>query len=225
MLLPLQTHSIQTERIIAQASSSLPTRKRLWQQIVRAKIQAQADVLTEFRNTDLGLLALISNVRSGDPANVEAQAARRYWTSLFSCNTFRRDRDAQDQNRLLNYGYAVLRAIIARAICAAGLHPSLGLHHHNKYNAFCLADDLMEPYRPVVDRVVARFVEKHGFESDFDRSARLEMLVSLTGRLDCAGESRTLFDAASRTASSLVGIFLGQQRNLSLPERMVYAAT
>lgn len=224
MLLPLQTHSVQTERITAQAASSLPTRKRLWQQIVRAKIQAQADVLTEFRQTDSGLLALIPNVRSGDPSNIEAQAARRYWTALFSCNTFRRDRDAQDQNRLLNYGYAVLRAIVARAVCAAGLHPSLGLHHHNKYNAFCLADDLMEPYRPVVDRVVALYVEEHGYESDFDQSARREMLESLAGRCHYGGESRTLFDAASRTASSLAEIFLGHQRDLALPERVVNAA-
>ena len=134
MLLPLQTHSVQTERIAAQAACSLPTRKRLWQQVVRAKIQAQAEVLTEFRQSDSGLGALLPNVKSGDPTNVEAQAARRYWTALFASNTFRRDPDAQDQNRLLNYGYAVLRAI-----CAAGLHPSLGLHHPRRARGSALS--------------------------------------------------------------------------------------
>lgn len=225
MMLPLQAHSVQTERFAAQAACSLPTRKRLWQQVVRAKIQAQADVLTEFRQSDSGLGALLPNVKSGDPMNVEAQAARRYWTALFASNTFRRDPDAQDQNRLLNYGYAVLRAIVARAICAAGLHPSIGLHHHNKYNPFCLADDLMEPFRPVVDRIVAQSVEERGFEADLDQAARHEMLLALTGRCECDGESRTLFDTASRVASSLVDVFQGQGRDIALPQRVHHAAT
>lgn len=225
MLLPLQTHSIQTVRIAAQAAVSLPTRKRLWRQIVRAKIEAQADVLLEFRQSDFGLRALLPNVKLGDPSNVEAQAARRYWTALFASNTFRRDPEAQDQNRLLNYGYAVLRAIVARALCAAGLHPSLGLHHHNKYNAFCLADDVMEPFRPVVDRIVAQYVEDHGFDADLDQAARRELLEGLTGRCLCDGESRTLFDTASRVAGSLTEVFLGQARDLFIPERLVHAAT
>lgn len=224
MMLPLKTHSVQTARFAAQAACSLPTRKRLWQQVVRAKIRAQADVLSEFRQSDSGLGALIPCVKSGDISNVEAQAARRYWTALFANNTFRRDPDAQDQNRLLNYGYAVLRAIVARAVCAAGLHPSLGLHHHNKYNPFCLADDLMEPFRPVVDRIVARFVDESGFEADLDLAARREMLTALTGRCECDGESRTLFETVGRVASSLVDVFQGQGREIALPQRVNHAS-
>lgn len=225
MLLPLQTHSTQCQRIALQASSPLPLRKRLWQQIVRAKIIAQAELLERVRSSDCGLKALVTNVRSGDPANVEAQAARRYWSVLFGSNTFRRDPDAKDQNRLLNYGYAILRAIVARAICAAGLHPSLGLHHHNRYNAFCLADDLMEPFRPFVDSFVAGFVEEHGFEADFDLPARRAMLEVLTGRCQFEGESRSLFDAAARTANSLANVFHGHGKKLSLPDGLINATT
>ena len=136
----------------------MPVCKRLWRQIVRAKIKAQAALLVELRGTDFGLGALVLRVRSGDPSNVEARAARRYWPHVFADLDFRRHRENEDQNILLNYGYAVLRAIIARAICAAGLHPSLGIHHHNRYNAFCLADDLMEPFRPAVDHAVAEYM-------------------------------------------------------------------
>jgi CRISPR-associated protein Cas1 len=225
MLLPLKTHSVQTERLAAQASVSVPTRKRLWRQIVRAKVAAQAEILAEFRQSDFGLRALLPRIKSGDRTNVEAQAARRYWIALFASNTFRRDPDALDQNRMLNYGYAVLRAIVARAICAAGLHPSLGLHHRNKYNAFCLADDLMEPFRPVVDRIVAEHVAEHGFETDLGQEARRALLQSLSGRCLCDGESRTLFDTVSRVASSLADVFLGSRKELALPERVVHAAT
>ncbi|RKY25026.1 MAG: type II CRISPR-associated endonuclease Cas1, partial [Planctomycetota bacterium] len=149
MLLPLRSHSLQAERFARQASASQPTRKRLWRQIVRAKIRAQSNLLKKLYGNDRGLSALISRVKSGDPQNLEAQASRRYWPALFADKSFRRDPDREDQNRFLNYGYAIIRAIVARAICAAGLHPSLGLHHHNRYNAFCLADDLLEPLRPI----------------------------------------------------------------------------
>jgi CRISPR-associated protein Cas1 len=224
MFLPLQSHSVQNERMSAQAAISLPKRKRLWQQIVRAKIQTQAEVLSELRGTDAGLPALLPLVRSGDPANVEARAARRYWGVLFPGIDFRRDPDACDQNQLLNYGYAVLRAIVARAICAAGLHPSLGLHHHNKYNPFCLADDLMEPFRPVVDRVVASYVDREGKVSDLDPSARREILEALTQRCILNQEVRSLFDAASAMATSLAAVFLGERDELELPEHVWYAA-
>ena len=220
MLLPLQGHFIQTERFTAQANASLPTKKRLWQQVVRAKITQQADLLEEIQQSDYGLKKMLSRVKSGDPQNVEAQAARKYWSVLFGSNTFRRDIEAQDQNRLLNYGYAVLRAIVARAICAAGLHPSLGLHHHNRYNSFCLADDLMEPYRPIVDRVVAEFVEEYGFEAEFKSEAKNDLLFSLTGRCLIDGEQRTLFDACSKTASSLTSVFLDEATELELPESL-----
>jgi CRISPR-associated protein Cas1 len=170
MLLPLSTHSTQTERFARQAGVSLPTRKRAWQQIVRAKLRAQARLLEEATGSDGGLGVMAGKVRSGDPDNLEAQAARIYWQALFgrgaSGEAFRRDPDGGGVNVHLNYGYAVLRAIVARALCASGLHPSLGVHHHNRYDTFCLADDLMEPFRPLVDRVVARLHRSQLASSD-----------------------------------------------------------
>jgi len=218
MLLPLTGNFVQAERFALQANVPVPTRKRLWQQVVRAKIKAQANLLKRLRGNDEGLAALAERVRSGDPQNLEGQASRRYWPALFARKDFRRDAEAADQNRHLNYGYAVLRAIVARAICAAGLHPSLGLHHHNRYDAFCLADDLMEPLRPVVDAAVVHLVRNGGDHIELEREAKTFLLQALTGRLTIAGESRTLFDVAARCASSLVDVFEGKQGRLLLPE-------
>ncbi len=156
MLLPLVTHSLQAERFAAQARLAAPVRKRAWQQIVQAKITAQGRLLKERTHNDHGLDAIAKSVKSGDTANVEARAARIYWGKLFGETVFRRDADGDGLNACLNYGYAILRAVVARSLCGAGLHPSLGIHHHNRYDAFCLADDLMEPFRPLVDREVAR---------------------------------------------------------------------
>jgi CRISPR-associated protein Cas1 len=185
---------------------------------VKAKIRAQARVLTELNGHDSGLSELLPKVRSGDPANVEAEASRRYWPALFADPRFRRDRYGDNQNRLLNYGYAVLRAIVARAVCAAGLHPSLGLHHHNRYDAFALADDLMEPFRPMVDRVTAAYCHKYGADALLDKAAKAALIGALMRRLDVGGESRTLFDVAQRTAASLAAVFAGERRTLVLPE-------
>ncbi len=218
IFLPLVNHSTQGERFAAQAQASEPTRKRHWQQIVRAKIRAQADTLDQLYGTDHGLKALIPLVRSGDPTNVEARAARRYWPQLFANMNFRRHREDEDQNLLLNYGYAVLRAIVARAICAAGLHPSLGLHHHNRYNPYCLADDLMEPFRPTVDRSVAEYVSTHDAIYGVESAAKQHILSDLTARYVIAGEQRTLFDTAARMATSLADVFLGNARKLELPD-------
>jgi CRISPR-associated protein Cas1 len=223
LLLPMAGHFIQGERFRKQMELSLPRRKRLWQQIVRAKIAMQGALLSARLGTDCGLAALLPNVRSGDPSNVEAQAARRYWTALFGSD-FRRDRDAADHNRLLNYGYAVLRAVTARAICAAGLHPSVGLHHHNRYNTWCLADDLLEPYRPIVDRAVAELMDGAESVPEMDRSTREALLSSLTGAVELSGETRTLFDALSRTSSSLVQVIGGDGERLDLPAGLIDAA-
>lgn len=217
LMLPLSGHHLQAERFDRQAHASLPIRKRLWRQIVVAKVRAQGRLLARLHGADHGLLDLARQVRSGDPGNVEAQAARRYWTSLFG-EAFRRDWSAEDQNRNLNYGYAVLRAVVARAICAAGLHPSIGLHHHNRYDAFCLASDLTEPFRPIVDEAVFRWVAEHGTDAPFDKSAKTHLLTALTGRYNLNGEWRTLFDVLARTAASLAGVFDGTRKELELPE-------
>ena len=217
MLLPLRGHHTQAERFDRQAHASLPTRKRLWQQIVRAKIAAQGRLLRRLHGQDAGLPALLPRVRSGDPHNVEATAARRYWTALFG-KDLRRDHDAPDHNRNLNYGYAVLLATVARAVCAAGLHPSLGLHHHNRYNAFCLASDLTEPFRPVVDAAVFQWLRHHDTDAPFDRSAKEHLLTALTARYNLGGQWRTLFDVLSHTAASLAQVFEGRTKALELPE-------
>ena len=218
MLLPLVAHYVQTERFARQARASLPVRKRLWQQLVRAKIRAQANLLKRLRNNDGGLLALLSRVKSGDPANAEAQASRRYWPRLFDDPDFRRRVDADDHNRHLNYGYAILRALVTRAVCAAGLHPSLGLHHRNRYDSFCLADDLMEPFRPIVDAAVVEWVEEYGNDAPLDKAAKRALLEALTKRFSLDGQSRTLFDIVTRTASSLAAVFAGERQKLLLPE-------
>lgn len=217
LLLPLDAHSTQTERFREQFSLPLPRAKRLWQQIVRGKIAMQAGLLTETHETDAGLAALLPLVRSGDPTNVEGRAARRYWTALFGSD-FRRDRDAADHNRLLNYGYAVLRAATARAICAAGLHPSVGLHHHNKYNSWCLADDVMEPYRPFVDRAVVQVASGRESLAELDRDIRQQLLGSLTGHVRIHQQIRTLFDSLTLTAQSLAQAIQEAGAQLKLPE-------
>jgi CRISPR-associated protein Cas1 len=223
LLMPLDAHSVQTDRFRKQLDLPKPRQKRLWQQIIQAKIAMQALVLAEQTENDGGLAALIPLVRSGDPSNVEARAARRYWQLLFG-QDFRRDRHAEDHNRLLNYGYAVMRAAVARAVVAAGLHPSLGVHHHNKYNSYCLADDLMEPYRPLVDRAVVTVVEEFGEVPELDKLTRAHLLGALQSWVLLAGEQRTLFDALSRTAASLANVITGEADRLELPEGFFDAA-
>jgi len=223
LMLPTTGHGTQAERFAAQAAAPRPTRKRLWRCIVRAKIRAQAALLVELRGDDFGLAEMIPQVRSGDPDNVEAQAARRYWPALFDDPGFIRRFDADDQNRFLNYGYAVLRAAVGRAICGAGLHPSLGLHHHNRYDAFCLADDLMEPYRPLVDAAVVEHVASFGRDAPLDRAGKQAILAAILGLYRSSGEARTLFDWVARTATSLARAFLGGEPRLFFPRGLTRA--
>lgn len=156
-LWPLEGHHVQAMRMRCQLEASLPLRKRLWQRIVREKIAQQSNVLELLQLNSGNVKAMARRVRSGDPDNVEAQAARRYWPLLFG-DDFRRDRYGGGPNPFLNYGYTVLRAAVARAVVAAGLHPSLGIHHHNRLNPMCMVDDLMEPFRPFVDYTSVRLV-------------------------------------------------------------------
>ena len=149
MLLPVESHYTQAERFRAQAEARLPVKKRIWQELVRAKLGMQGEVLRLLHGEDAGMAEMARRVRSGDPDNLEATAAQRYWPRLFGGAAFRRGNAGDQRNGMLDYGYAVLRAVTARGICASGLHPSLGVNHRNRYNAFCLADDLMEPLRPL----------------------------------------------------------------------------
>ncbi|KAA0212968.1 MAG: type II CRISPR-associated endonuclease Cas1 [Leptolyngbya sp. PLA3] len=203
MMLPLNAHTTQTQRMIAQANASQPICKRIWQQIVIAKIRAQAAALQLRTGDSAGLGEMAQTVRSGDPENMEAQAAQRYWPLLFEDPDFRRRRERDDQNKLLNYGYAVLRAAVGRAICASGLHPSLGVHHRSRNNPFCLADDLMEPWRPLIDLEVAEMVGELGSDAPLDSRAKQRLVGVLHERLSDSGESRTVVEWISRSAASL----------------------
>lgn len=216
MLLPLCGFHQQVRRFGFQASASVPTRKRCWQHVIRAKILGQASVLKTVHGRDNGLSKLVSLVKSGDSSNVEARAARRYWPALFGAG-FLRDRDAFGINQWLNYGYAVLRAIVARAICSAGLHPGLGLHHHHRESGYPLADDLMEPFRPLVDEIVFRLIQGEHENDAAAKTIKFEIVSGLTARFSFAGESRTLFDWSARLAAGLAKQFEGANEKFTVP--------
>lgn len=211
---PLVGHHAQTTAMIAQAEAGRPLEKRLWQQIVVAKIRMQKAVLEAFGASSEGFQILTRQVRSGDPDNIEAQAARRYWPRLLG-EGFRRDRDAPGENAQLNYGYAVMRAVCARAIVAAGLNPSLGIHHHNRQNAFALADDLLEPFRPLVDACVATMAKEGVVEVDKEAKRRLTALTVFD--LPGAKGVSPVHVCAGRLAQSLVKCFSGEASILVLP--------
>jgi CRISP-associated protein Cas1 len=221
MMLPLQAHSLQTERLAAQAALRSVPRKRLWQQIVRSKIRAQGSLLKELHGSDGGLIAMANRVRSGDTDNLEAQAARHYWKLLFADSKFRRGADPNetgpDQNQYLDYGYTVLRASVARALCAVGLHPSMGLRHRNRYDAFCLAADLMEPFRPLIDRRVAAWTAEHSSDTPLNGAAKRWLIETVTMRYWIEREERALSDILFRTASSLATVLSGSRDKLDLP--------
>ena len=217
MLLPIQSHFVQTERFAKQMELSHPTRKRLWQHIIRAKIKAQGELLRELHGNDHGLIAMSARVRTGDARNLEAQAARKYWGLVFGDTTFRRGSDKSDQNRHLDYGYTVLRAAVARALCAAGLHPSIGLQHKNRYDAFCLAADLMEPFRPLVDRRVYQWGCREDASGPFDSKTKGWMIGATTSRYILGREERSLFDILLQTANSLAKCITGDSRDLAIP--------
>jgi CRISPR-associated protein Cas1 len=218
MMLPLQTNHVQAQRFRFQVALTAPKRKRLWQAIVRAKVRSQARILKEITGSDIGLGALIPRVQSGDKSNIEARAARGYWLQLFGTDFVRSNPD-DPRNALLNYGYAVLRAIVARAICASGLHPSFPLFHSNVHNPFGLADDLMEPFRPLVDRRVFYLCgARTDQQVSLDSATKHELLTDLVGTLHFKTEQRRLPDAVHRLTSSLVSVLSGERTDLWLPE-------
>ena len=222
MLMPLANHHAQTPRFALQAKMSEPTRKRLWRQIVRAKVRHQARVLETTTGSDGGLNALIPQVLLGDKTNIEAQAAAAYWQRLMG-SQFRRDQEGEGLNAMLNYGYAIVRATVCRAICACGLHPTLGLHHHHRENQFCLADDLMEPFRPLVDLVIWRMTTD-GVASDLSPPTKRQLVEEVTGRHRVGGEERMFSDLINRTCRTLVQVILSEKRILSIP-RLEFNAT
>ena len=203
--LPLEGHHAQGAKMRAQWEAGLPLSKQLWRRVVMAKITMQGSLLAARGSPSAGAFGLIARrVRSGDPENSEAQAARRYWPALMG-EDFRRDRDSAGANALLNYGYAVMRATVARAVIAAGLHPTIGIHHANRGNAFALADDLIEPFRPIVDALVCALVAEGVEALDPPTKRRFAKLIAFD--LHIAGETSPVSVAAQRLAQSLARSF------------------
>jgi CRISPR-associated protein Cas1 len=217
VVLPIAEHGKIASRFSAQANMKRPVRKKLWRQVVRAKIRNQASALVSLGRGDHGLYALCKEVRSGDPTNVEAQAAIRYWKHVFGDDSFRRDPALSGRNACLNYGYAVIRASVARAICGAGLHPALGIHHHSRGNPLCLADDLMEPFRPAVDLEIARMTPSGSDGIELDRDRKRQLLTSISGRFEVDREHRTLFDLIERMARGMAQVVDGASDRLWVP--------
>lgn len=219
LLLPLAGNTTQSERFRDQIGSSLPLRKQLWQQTIQNKIQNQAFLLNQCTEVETKCMQVWANeVRSGDPENLEARAAVYYWKCLFGhIPGFTRDRDGVPPNNLLNYGYAILRAVVARALVSSGLLPTLGIHHHNRYNAYCLADDIMEPYRPFVDRLVYDIMNHYGIDVEISRDIKAELLSIPTLDVVINGKRSPLLVAVSQTTASLYKCFSGEIRKIAYP--------
>lgn len=218
LLLPTHGHTELSERVRYQINASKPLKKNLWAQTVSVKIQNQAAHLKERGIDAVRLEYLARNVQSGDSGNHEAQAAAVYWQSIFEIEDFNREQNGVPPNNLLNYGYAILRAIIARAIVSSGMLTVLGIWHRNKYNPFCLADDLMEPYRPYVDLIVAHIVENEDDYSELNTILKSELLNIAAMDVFIDGGRSPLMVAASRTTSSLFDCFVGVSRKIIYPE-------
>lgn len=221
LMLPLCGHTVQSERFRAQIDSSQPLKKQLWQQTVRQKILNQASVLEKCTGEEHPCMRIWANeVRSGDPDNTEGRAAAYYWKNLFKgiVDGFVRDREGVAPNSFLNYGYAILRAVVARSLVSSGLLPTLGIHHHNRYNAYCLADDIMEPYRPYVDEFVFDFFVSHTGKQKIDKEFKAEFLTIPTLDVTIDGKRSPLMVAATTTTASLYKCFSGELRKVSYPE-------
>ena len=224
LMLPLCGNSIQSERFQDQISASLPLRKQLWQQTVKAKIDNQAKVLFHCTHTEIGCMQKWSNdVKSGDTDNMEARAAAYYWRNLFASQPglehFSRYREGIEPNNLLNYGYAILRAVVARALVCSGMLPTLGIHHHNRYNAYCLADDIMEPYRPYVDELVYQIVNEKGADClQLTKEIKARLLSIPTLEVVIGGKRSPLMIGVSQTTASLYKCFSGELRRIAYPE-------
>lgn len=220
LLLPLCGNSVQSERFRDQIDASLPLKKQLWQQTVKMKIHNQRRTLEYVHGKPFKNIERWENdVKSGDPDNYEARTAVYYWKNLFiDIPNFVRDRDGDAPNCILNYGYAILRAVVARALVSSGMLPTLGIFHHNRYNAYCLADDIMEPYRPYVDRLVLNVMESVDDYSELTKHIKTQLLSIPVLDVTIRGQKRPLMIAVSQTTASLYKCFKGELRKIDYPE-------
>jgi len=220
LMLPLCGNKTQTEKFNAQIQASDPLKKQMWQQTIKAKIKNQADVLRKYRSCNIRNMEYwASDVKSGDPDNYEARAAAYYWKEAFpQISDFTRGREGLPPNNLLNYGYAILRAVVARSLVSSGLLPTLGIHHHNRYNAYCLADDIMEPYRPFVDVLVFSIVDRGEIYDELSQQIKTQLLQIPTIDVIVNKKKSPLMVAVSQTTSSLTQCFEGKLRKIKYPE-------
>lgn len=220
LFLPLSGNTLQSERFRNQIEASLPLKKQIWQQTVQMKIYNQAMALRQVtQENHPNMLAWVKDVRSGDVDNMEARAAAYYWKCFFNdkIKGFIRGREEAEPNNLLNYGYAILRAVIARALVCSGLLPTLGVHHHNRYNSYCLADDIMEPYRPYVDLLVYDIISS-GLPMELNTATKSKLLTIPTLTVKINGMNSPLMVAATTTTASLAKCFNGESRQVIYPE-------
>ena len=219
MLLPLSGNTLHQERFRNQIEAAVPLRKQLWQQTVKAKIENQAFCLQKNTSKSFAPLHVLArSVRSDDADKNEAQAAAYYWKNIFpNLPDFTRDKEGTPPNNLLNYGYTILRAVIARALVGSGLLPVYGIHHHNRYNAYCLADDIMEPYRPFVDDMVIKTTNKKEIPAELTTELKQEMLMIPVLDVLIGGKRSPLMIAAGQTTASLAKCYNGESRNIAYP--------
>ncbi len=219
LILNLAGHTLQASRFKDQLNATQPVIKQLWQQTIRAKIKNQANLLQRFNIEAGNMLKWSRDVLSGDSENLEARAAAYYWKTIFpEIPGFRREREGAPPNNLLNYAYAILRAIIARSLVGSGLLPTLGIHHHNKYNQYCLADDIMEPYRPFADALVKQMLGNGEDFTELTPSVKRQLLGIATVDVIIDGERSPLMVGAQRTTASLAKCFSGESKKLLYPE-------
>ncbi|MCC7236818.1 MAG: type II CRISPR-associated endonuclease Cas1 [Bryobacterales bacterium] len=219
MMLPLVGHGEQTNRFQRQAAAGAALQNRLWGEIVAAKIRAQANALLTVTGEEHGFAAMARRVGVRNATAAEAHASRVYWPRLFGDGTYRRGSEVDARNALLDYGYAVVRAIVARALCGAGLHTGLGVHHHNKYDPYPLANDLMEPLRPRVDEWVAGWCAgRPAAQWRLDRASKGALLDRITGRFSDGAEARTLFDWAGLWSERLARCLEAKRARLEIEE-------
>lgn len=219
LMLPLAGNTTQSERFRHQIEASLPLKKQLWQQTIQAKILNQSTVLLRQRGLECGNMeAWVKQVKSGDGDNLEARAAAFYWQNLFgNIKGFNRDREGIPPNNMLNYGYAILRAVVARSLVGSGLLPTLGIHHHNRYNAYCLADDIMEPYRPYVDKLVAEIVDSGANISELTTDIKSKLLSIPVLDVVINGRRSPLMVGVGQTTASLYKCYSGEIRKIAYP--------
>lgn len=218
MMLPIDGHNTQSERFRYQIDASLPLKKQLWQQTIQAKILNQAAILSNRNIPCNNMLHWAKSVRSGDPDNYEGRAAAYYWKNVFPKKIdFFRGRDGDPPNNLLNYGYAILRAIVARGLVCSGLLPTLGIHHRNKYNAYCLADDIMEPYRPYVDEIVLGIIDRGENFLELGKDIKSQLLGIATVDVQFEKSKSPLMVGLQNTTSSLAKCYEGNMRRINYP--------